>query len=632
MIPDIRYPIKKGSFTIVTIALIVVFTLLYSAASLFRHSHFGSYEDLAMFDQMLWNVREGRGLLTSISGNAHLLFVHHFFSEHVSPLLYLLAWPAGLTSGPEALLVIQALALALSAWPAARIVAIRLHAPWAGLLAAMVWLALPGLWGAVLYDFHMEVFEAVFLFAFWWALMKGRLDAWLWAVLYVACKEDAPLYLTVAAAVGGWLFQQRRLGFTVAAFSAVYAVLAIAWIGPVYSDSGHTLVQARLLTPASVGGLDVWLRQVTFHADRWITLGQTLLGFAGLPLLGGLALLPGLAAIGIMWLSCDLRQFSIDLHYPFTVYPLLFLAAVEGARRFQHIRSNGLVYSPWIGRIVPLGLLIGLIGAWSLDKGWCLNMLAPATGLRHRGLDEAKLALKQIPATDTVAASLTLAPHVARRATLELLTTPRQALWIALRIDRHYYPLTVNEYNEGMARLLAPDSPFGFMGPSNSFVAVFHRNAPKTLNPVMREYHRLKCQTLEAEDLHHKTGRKIIDHLALNEYAWQTSGNDPWTAIFFGRYMDLPAGPYRVTFRVRPESPGPDPVARLEVTEKRGQYMAGMTQVSGSSTQYQDVILDVMLTGGGDVEFRGFKIGHGSLTIDSIRWERRATADADPAN
>ncbi len=73
----------------------VLFALAISAVlatiSIKRHCNLESEEDLAMFDQMLWNVRNGKGLVTTLSGESDLLFKHHFFGEHVSPILYLLA-------------------------------------------------------------------------------------------------------------------------------------------------------------------------------------------------------------------------------------------------------------------------------------------------------------------------------------------------------------------------------------------------------------------------------------------------------------------------------------------------------------------------------------------------------------
>lgn len=621
--------IKQHAVSIALFGVIAAFAALYAGFSLYRHVHFGSWEDLAMFDQMLWNVREGRGLVTSISGNQHLQFAHHFFSEHVSPILYILAWPAGLTRGPEALLMIQALGLALSAWPAARIVSARLNAPWAGVLAAMLWLSLPGLWRGVLYDFHMEAFEAVFLFAFWWALMKGRLDVWLWAVLYVSCKEDAPLYLALAAAAGGCLFQRKRLGFSLASVCALYAALAIVWVGPAYSDSGHTLVHNRLLIPAGVGGIGPWLRMVLLHPERWLALGHHLLGFGGLPLLGGFALLPGMASVGVMWLSMAARQHTIDLHYPLTVYPLLLLAAVEGVRRMGNIldwiRSRVgaciLNVSPWFPRLIALVLTIGVAFAWIADGEGVLDLISIRTGLRHAGLADARNALRKIPSHGALATSCTLAPHVARREKLTLLIRSEQTDWMAIRTDAFFLPLSEDGYNDWMQSVLVPDTDYGFVGPRDSFVAIFQKGGSKALNPVMAERHLRQCRTIEAETMHHRVGRPVYDPAASGEHAWQAFDSDPNGAMVFGYYQPLPAGRYTFTFRIRHAAAAPDPVARLDVVEQGGRRLCGENWLTGHSTGYQDIALTMSIAGLGDAECRVFKVGKGTLSVDNVRWE-----------
>ncbi len=625
-----RFIKQFNATSIIRLSVIVVFAALYAGLSLFRHWHFGSWEDLAMFDQMLWNVRDGRGLVTSISGNQHLQIAHHFFSEHVSPILYLLAWPAGLTRGPEFLLVIQALVMALSAWPVARIVASRLNdAPWAGTLAAVLWLSLPGLWLGVLYDFHMEVFEALFLFAFWLALMKGRMDVWLWAVLYVACKEDAPIYLAFAAAAGGCIFQRQRLGFSIATACAFYALLALVWIGPAYSDSGHTLVQNRLLTPAAAGGIIPWLQTLTLHSERWIALGHHLLGFGGLPLLGGLTLLPGMAAVGIMWLSTENLQYTIDIHYSLTVYPLLLLAAVEGARNVRKIiaracsrvSNNPARFSLWYPRLIALALMFCVALIWITDGERVCDQMSIRTGLRHKGLADIRTALRQIPTNGTLATSLTLAPHVARREKLSLLIQPKHTDWMAIRTDTFFLPLSEDRYNDWMQNVLAPGTDYGFVGPKDSFVAIFQKGGSQALNQVMAERNLRQCRTIEAETMHHRVGGPIYDIDASGEHAWQASNIASNGAVTFGYYLPLPAGRYIFTFRIRHAAASPDPVARLDVVEECGRRLYEERLLTGNSEGYRDIALKVRIDGLGDTECRVFKIGKGSLTVDHIRWE-----------
>lgn len=620
--------IKQPAVLIALFGIIVAFTAFYAGLSIYRHWHFGSWEDLAMFDQMLWNVREGRGLVTSISGNQCLQLAHHFFSEHVSPILYIMAWPAGLTSGPEALLVIQALVMALSAWPAARIVSTRLNAPWAGVLAALLWLSLPGLWRGMLYDFHMEAFEAVFLFAFWWALMKGRLDVWLWAVLYVACKEDAPLYLAFAAAAGGVLFHHKRLGFSLAIVCALYAVLAIAWIGPVYSASGHTLVQSRLLIPAC-GGIESWLRTVMLNPERWLALGRHLIGFGGLPLLGGLTLLPGMAAVGIMWLSMAKPQYTIDLHYSLTLYPLLFLAAVEGVRRSMHILgrircrigARTVDFAPWSPRLIALVLIIGMALAWIVDGEKVFDRISICIGKSRAMRASVQDALHQIPPCGTLAASLTLAPHMARREKLNLLIKPEQTDWVAIRTDAFFMPLNEDDYNAWMQSALEPGSDYGFLGPRDSFVAIFQKGGSKALNPVMAEHYLRLRRTIEAETMHHKVGQPVYDPDASNNQAWQVLDVDPNEAAVFGYYPPLPAGRYKFIFRIRHSATTTDPVARLDVVAKGGRRVYATMWLTGFSACYQEITLQAEISGIDGIECRVFKIGKGTFSIDNIRWE-----------
>lgn len=79
---NLRKALHQPLFWTVLFALAV--SAVLATVSIKRHYHLESDEDLAMFDQMLWNVRHGKGLVTTLSGEADLLFVHHFFGEHVS--------------------------------------------------------------------------------------------------------------------------------------------------------------------------------------------------------------------------------------------------------------------------------------------------------------------------------------------------------------------------------------------------------------------------------------------------------------------------------------------------------------------------------------------------------------------
>ena len=107
-----RHGLLVGAMVITAVAL--------AAITLTRHLRLESAFDLALFDSALWSFRHGDGFRITLECIVKpLTYPHHYFGEHFAPILYLLAWPAALTSGPQALLILQALAIAAAAWPAA---------------------------------------------------------------------------------------------------------------------------------------------------------------------------------------------------------------------------------------------------------------------------------------------------------------------------------------------------------------------------------------------------------------------------------------------------------------------------------------------------------------------------------
>ncbi len=598
--------------------------------SVLRHVRFASTQDLALFDQLLWNVRQGHGLWTTLSGNSWLQFPHHFYGEHVSPILFLLAWPAGLTPGPEALLVLQALAVMLAALPVARIAAAETGRPEAGLAAGLTWLALPGLWGAVLFDFHMEAFEALFLFAFWLALREGRRACWLWALFYMACKEDAPLYLAAVALAGVFVTGHRRLGLAVFLAAAAYGLVIWLWVQPACSPAGRHLLGERLALPAGAAELAPWLRLHFLEPSRWQALGGHLLAFGLLPLLAGPAMLPWVGAVGLMWLSNDFEQAHGLLHYPLTLYPLLFLAAAVGLRqleRWAQRRGRAVRLACWSA---AAGLaLAGLgLGWWNHGRAAVITALGRSNA---EALRRAPVLLSAIPPDGRVCAALTLTPHLSRRRQLEVLMNPAtDAEWIATRLDGVVYPCL--DHQEWLAALLLPEgSDYGVAAFEPYFAAVLRRGHPCTLNArVLRDL----LSTVQLEDLNHRSGRVVRDGRALDGLALRIAPGDRNEFAAFGRYRDLPAGNYRVAFRIRSRAVAAGEFAVLEVTENRGRTLRASRSVSETLPDYTEVALTAVLEGTGGVEFRIRKTGPGWLWTDQISWSRQEEpgmpADSSP--
>lgn len=605
------------------IAQIVLFAAVAAAAcaliwlSLLRHYRFASTQDLALFDQLLWNLREGRGLWTTMSGNSWLQFPHHFYGEHVAPLLYLLAYPAALTPGPEALLILQALAVCLAAIPAARLMAAETGMRSAGIIAGLAWLAFPGIWGAVLFDFHMDAFEPLFLFAFWLSFRRGRRSCWLWACLYVACKEDAPIYLAATALAGGFMTGRRRLGLAVFLAALAYGLVVWLWVQPACAPAGAALLGRRLVLPSHAGDIVPWMQTQCFEPSRWQALGVHLLAFGLLPLLSGPAMLPWALSLGLMWLSNDYEQSHGLLHYPLTLYPLLFLAAAVGMGHVVNwTRERGRRL-----RRACYGMILVLCLA-GIGLGWAAGNATVGLAFGQgntAALRRTPALLARIPPDRSVCAALTLTPHLARRQQVEvLMEAATNAEWIATRLDGVVHPC--EDHTEWLvSQLLSERSDYGVYAFETSCVAVFKRGHPKDLNrPVLNQF---LC-AVQAEDLPHRTGCVVRDGLALDGRALMFKPGDPDGFAAFGYYRNLPAGTYRVAFRIRAKAAARE-FAILDVTENRGRSIRASAAIADSLPEYTDVVLRATLSGEGGVEFRIRKTGPGWLWADQIAWERQ---------
>lgn len=597
-----------------------LFAIVTAALSLIRHYSFESFEDLAMFDQMLWNCWNGRGLVTTVSGNYLLMFAHHFFGEHFAPVLFLLAPLAGLCRGPEGLLVFQAAVVALSALPAALWARARLGESAVVFWVPWLWLALPALWLATLYDFHMESLGPALFFAFLLAMHRRSRMVWLWAVLFAATKEDAPVYLALAAITAGWISGRLRFGLVLALGAICYFLAVWFWVIPAFSPTAEPLLAGRLLTPKACGGLGGWIEAVGLDRFRWGALLGHLAAFGFLPLAGGAALLPAGAAVGVMWLSGAGVQNAIRLHYPFSVYPLFFFAAIEGARlalQWQQRRWPRLARARALGLLTALWLA-GIVSAWmSAGDEWSTTMRS-ASWQRVRVLERARRTLaEQVPPDASVAASQTLLAHLARRNVLELFPGGNNAGWIALLTYHHEMPGYL--YYDNLRRVLGEESAYGCRSLTDERLVILQRGAGARL--PSRDAKRL-TQIYECERLAHRAGAMVKDAEAINGFAWSVSATDgDPRPVQYGPYNDYPPGRYRIEFRVAYSGPADREWLALDVVEQCGLRVCGAARLRGASSGYTNVAIEADLATGAQVEFRCMREAPGDVRLDRLVME-----------
>jgi len=606
---------------ILTVIPCAVFAVLCSLLSVWRFQCFQAGEDLAMFDQMLWSVRTGHGLVTTISGNWHLNYPHHFFGEHFSPILYLMAWPAGLSRGPEALLVIQAVFVAFSAIPAGRIVARLTKLPWTMPLTALLWLSLPGLWQATLYDFHMSALGLLFCLLCLQKLLEGSKQAWLWAFFYVLCMEDAPFYLFFAALVVGYCSGNRILGFRIAAAALIYGLIVL-WIAiPAYSPTGRHLLALRFLVPDTPAAAVSHLWDLITSPSRWISLRTHLSSFGFLPLAGGFFLIPALSTLGLMWLSADGYQATLQLHYPFSLYHLFLLASAGGVCfliRWKN-RFHSRLLRQFVSAVLVALCVAGPLSGWVALKKDIHSILGRTHPAGARALAPTRAFLSRIPQDASCSAPIYLSAHVARRHSLGLLSyPPKENDWMVFPLRSNadlIYPFDKNLYRQWAASLLATPSPYGVWGMTNG-IAVLHRGDSTARNAAALEE---MFFYWEAEALYSHVGRNIADPLTSNGWARESSPLDPPGEVLFGPYDKIAPGSYKAHFLVRMDVPDAGDFIAVDVTASAGQVVLARQVLNGKSDSYRDISLPITLHREEVVEFRCVRLAQkGWVRLDYV--------------
>jgi hypothetical protein len=125
---------------------------------------------------------------------------------------------------------------------------------------------------------------------------------------------------------------------------------------------------------------------------------------------------------------------------------------------------------------------------------------------------------------------------------------------------------------------------------------------------------------LAAATLDHKIGHAAWDLAAIHPGVWMLERDDRLNFALYGHYVNLPAGRYRVSFRVRAAGLKPGFPVTFDVTEERGRITRGKLLLDRPTRGYEWLSLDVTLTGAGDVEFRCWKAGGGRVALDAIHY------------
>ena len=576
-------------------------------------------------------------------------------AEHFSPILVLLLPFYALHESPATLLVVQSVVVAGGAYLLFRLAEDAFGDGWLALAICASYLLAPDTFQSQWHDFHMDLLVPPMIFGAVWALRRGR-TAWflLCVALLWATKEDAFIYTSFLAAYAWAAHGRRRLCIAVLVASVVLGAVVLALVLPAYrtlQESGPFFTKyagegykfAFRYNHLGKGFGNVILNIVSdpvyvlgyVTGDVRMTSVLTLLaplGFAAL--LGGLR--PALLFVPtfVMLLGSDDNMERLAFYYG--AIPLAFayasgtLGLAALGRRLEE-RFAGVPRFPARWRLAATAY----VAASALWLVWA-NPESPLSPVRDRPaylrtdrtalLDEV---VDSIPPEVPVSATGYVGIHLTDRPRPRMLPWGLpEAQYVVVDLYRPPWPQEM----PGLAQMvegLARSGEWGVVRAEQG-VVVFRRGAQRDLNE--RAIDMMYLPVLEPEEWE----TSDFPNLAVRGGSASAGAALVVTPrdlrgpgfLFFGPYLPLPEGRYRVHFRLAaaPEFGRPDDAVVATIDVFRAEQTVASRDLAfpdfGGGYLWKTFTLDFERDDWGPWEFRVFYHDVGTLAADRIWLER----------
>ena len=405
--------------------MIVVTTIVLFACSSARHALFHSTAyDLAIFDQAIYLISQNQTPFSS-------LMAINILGDHTAFIFYPLALLYKIYPDVHWLLFVQAISLALGAWPSWSLARQAGLNEKSAIAVAAVYLLYPVVFNVNLFDFHPEVIALPAILA---AILAARLDKILWFCaaigLILSCK--AVLSLTVMM-MGVWLLffeKKRNCGLIAIFMGAGWFLIATQALIPYFNQGkehagigryqylGNSVLEIAvnlILKPNLIFGrlfsLDTfeYLALLIFPVIWWISPRHLTPLISAVPMLG-------------MNILSDIpAQRDLIHQYSIPILPFLLVAAIENLSE-QNIQE---VKIPKIFNKLPIPSvsLSKALVIWSLIAFLCLAKYGYFWTIYLNELDTlpaTKEAISLVQTKGNVLTTSNIVPHLAHRPVIKL--------------------------------------------------------------------------------------------------------------------------------------------------------------------------------------------------------------------
>lgn len=469
--------LAKRALPLVLLTLAVLaYGLGFSYLTLNRYAAFEARAlDLGNLHQTVWNTAQGHLFqMTNQPGTTGAPGAR--LSLHVEPILLPLAALYWLHDGPETLLILQAVVVALGALPLFALAKLKLHNEWLALLFALAFLLNPSIQGANWLEFHPVTLAPTFLLAAFYFLIAGRMG---WysccAVLAASCKEEMGLLLFMIGLYALFFLRRYRTGLLTMILALTWSLVAVLVIQQHFADGnihwgrydylGATPLQKVLALFTQPGLVLAQLQRA--EVLRYLYELLQPIGFTAL--LAPELLLLALPSLAINLLAAFSPMHQVyELIYVAPLVPFVMLASIMGVARVRQLlarRRQG-VAAPvsWaLSAVVLLAALYTQQQVGYLPGG---GNYQPLTVTDHHR--QAAAIIAQIPPDAKVSAQDRLNPHVAGRETIYIFPRVDDADTIFVDVTGPAWPQHPNDLYTSVQKLL--ENGFGVAAAGDGYL------------------------------------------------------------------------------------------------------------------------------------------------------------------
>jgi len=402
-------------------ALVVAYALLFAWITLTRYAAFESRAlDMGNLNQAIWNTAHGNWFhQTNQPGSTNRL------SLHVEPILLPISLLYWIHDGPETLLILQAVVVALGAIPVFALARRERLPDWLALLLAAAWLLMPAIQSANWLEFHPVTLAPTFFMAAFYFLVSRRAGWYaLFAILAASCKEDLGLLVAMMGVYALIFLRMWWTGALSILLGGGWSLFAVLWVQKQFGDNIHwgrygwlgdvpaTMLRTLITRP------DLVILQLQ-RANIGDYLFRLLLPVGFVALLAPEVLLIALPSLAINLLADFSPMHQVTgLIYAAPIAPFVMLAAVMGMGRLwrwtrRDASDRGMNPTMWVATSV-------LIAGMALAQWW-YGYLPGMPNYRHYVVDAHDRAtarvLAQLTPEDRLSAQDKLNPHTSGRTT-----------------------------------------------------------------------------------------------------------------------------------------------------------------------------------------------------------------------